>query len=246
MNISDVAQSEVSLYQQHPIDASINKNKAKVTDYSSGSFLYDNRDGSLSQHMYSSFPFQPSQEAECSATVKQSFFQQFISSEEVPISTGHSFYGNSFTSNRTEDPYVEQQDCFNNLQEAYTTRTIQINSERSQPECSQQQDNDIRVQAKTCEKHSSSNLCGNMNSHSDVPLGIASGSIGKSKHAEKRPKARNVRGRTKMKHYDWDNLRKEVLRNHGNRQRSDKAKDTINWEAVCQANVNEISFVIKE
>uniref|UniRef100_A0A0E0C1Q4 Permuted single zf-CXXC unit domain-containing protein n=1 Tax=Oryza meridionalis TaxID=40149 RepID=A0A0E0C1Q4_9ORYZ len=246
VNISDVVQSEVSLYQQHPIDASINKNKAKVTDYSSGSFLYDNRDGSLSQHMYSSFPFQPSQEAECSATVKQSFFQQFISSEEVPISTGHSFYDNSFASNRTDDPYIEQLDCFNNLQEAYTTRTIQINSERPQSECSQQQDNVIRVQAKTCEKHSSSNLCGNMNSHSDDPPGVASGSIGKSKHTEKRSKARNVRGQTKMKPYDWDNLRKEVLRNHGNRQRSDKAKDAIDWEAVRQANVNEISFVIKE
>uniref|UniRef100_A0A0E0K005 Uncharacterized protein n=1 Tax=Oryza punctata TaxID=4537 RepID=A0A0E0K005_ORYPU len=195
VNISDVAQLKVSIYQQHPIAASVNKNRAKVTDYSSDNFLYDSRDGSLSQHMYSSFPFEPSQEAECSATVKQSFFQQSLVQRKCPFLL----------------------DCFNNnLQEAYTTRTSQMNSERSQPECSLKQDSDIRVQGKTCEKHSSSNLSGNMNSHSDVPPGVASSSIGKSKHTEKRSKARNVRGRTKNKPYDWDNLRKEVLRNLGN------------------------------
>ncbi|KAF0932071.1 hypothetical protein E2562_007870, partial [Oryza meyeriana var. granulata] len=245
VNISNVTQSETSLCQ-HPI-ASVNKNKTKMTDSSSS--LY-NRDGSLSQDMYS-FPFEPSQEAECSPTIKQSF-QQLISSEEVPISMGHSFYDNRFTSNKTEDPYIGQHNCLN-LQEVYTARTSQMNSERFQPECSQQ-DNDIRVQAKACEKYCSSNLCGNKNSLSDVSQGVASDSIGKSKHTEKSPlefptdgsKARNARGRTKKKSYDWDNLRKEVLRNCGNRQRSDKAKDTIDWEAVRQADVREISEAIRE
>uniref|UniRef100_A0A0D9VG49 Demeter RRM-fold domain-containing protein n=1 Tax=Leersia perrieri TaxID=77586 RepID=A0A0D9VG49_9ORYZ len=245
VNISNVTQSEASLCQ-HPT-ASVNKNKAKVTD-SSSSFIY-NRDWSSSQDMYS-FPFEPSQEAECSPKIKQSF-QQLISSEEVHISAGHSFYDNSFTSDKTDDPYIEQHDCLN-LQEVYTARTSQMNSEQFQPECSQQ-DNDIRVQAKTCEKHCS-NLCENKHPHSDVSQGVPSDSIGKSKHTESSPlefptagtKARNARGRTKKKSYDWDNLRKEVLRNFGNRQRSDKAKDTIDWEAVRQADVKEISDAIRE
>uniref|UniRef100_A0A0E0L0J9 HhH-GPD domain-containing protein n=1 Tax=Oryza punctata TaxID=4537 RepID=A0A0E0L0J9_ORYPU len=246
VNISNVTQSEANLCQ-HPT-ASVNKNKTKMTD-SSSRFLY-NRDGSLSQGMHS-FPFEPSQEAECPPTIKQSS-QQLISSEEVSISTGHSFYDNRFTSNKTEEPYIEQRHCFN-LQEAYTARTSQMKSERCQPECSQQ-DTHIRVLAKTCEKHCSSNLCGNKNSHSYVPQEVASDSTGKSKHTENSQlefpkdgsKARSARGRTKKESYDWDILRKEVLPNCENRQRSDKAKDTIDWEAVRQADVREISEAIRE
>ncbi|XP_015689241.1 protein ROS1A-like isoform X2 [Oryza brachyantha] len=241
VNISNVTQSEDGLCQHRT--ASVNKNKTKMTD-SSNSFLYD-RDGSLSQDMCS-FPFEPSQEADCLPTIKQSF-QQLISSEEVPISTGHSFYDNRFTSNKTGNSYIEQHDCLN-LQEVYTARTSQMNSERFLPQCNWQ-DNDIIVQAKTCE-----NLCGNKTPHSDVSQRVASVSIGKSKHSEKSPlefstdgsKTSKVRGRTKRKHFDWDNLRKEVLHNCGNRQRSDKVKDAIDWEAVRQADLREISEAIRE
>ncbi|KAG8070719.1 hypothetical protein GUJ93_ZPchr0006g44608 [Zizania palustris] len=60
------------------------------------------------------------------------------------------------------------------------------------------------------------------------------------------PKARKERGRPKSKTYDWDNLRKEVLHNSENRQRSHNARDTIDWEAVRQADVREISDAIRE
>ncbi|KAL5213308.1 hypothetical protein ABZP36_024155 [Zizania latifolia] len=237
VNISNDTQSEASL--SHYPTASVNKTKIKMTD-SSSSLLY-NRDGS----------FGPAQEAECSPTIKQSF-QQLISSEEVPLSRDHSFSYNCFTSNKIKDTFIQQNDCLN-VQEVYTASTSQMSSEQFQLECSQQ-DNDIGVPAKTGEKHCSSNLCGNNNPHSDLSQGVASVSVGKSEHTEKSTlefptdgsKARKERGQPKNKTYDWDNLRKEVLHNSENRQRSHNAKDTIDWEAVRQADVREISEAIRE
>ncbi|KAG8070721.1 hypothetical protein GUJ93_ZPchr0006g44859 [Zizania palustris] len=246
VNISDVTQSEASLYQ-HPT-ASVNKKKTKMTD-SSSSLLYD-RDGSLSWDLFS-FPFEPSQKAECSPANKQSF-QQLINSEEVPSSSDHSFSYSCFTSNKIKDPFIQQNECLN-LQQVYTASTSQVSTEQFHPECGQR-NTDTRVQAKTCEKLCSSNLCGNKNSHSDVSQEVASVSEGKSKHTERSTleflpdgsKARKERGRPKMKDYDWDNLRKEVLRNCENKQRSQNAKDTIDWEAVRQADVRDISEAIRE
>ncbi|KAK9061325.1 hypothetical protein SSX86_018505 [Deinandra increscens subsp. villosa] len=45
---------------------------------------------------------------------------------------------------------------------------------------------------------------------------------------------------------DWDSLRKEALSNGEKKERSKDAKDTIDYEALRHANVNEISDAIKE
>lgn len=45
---------------------------------------------------------------------------------------------------------------------------------------------------------------------------------------------------------DWDSLRKEALSNGERKERSKDAKDTIDYEALRRANVNEISDAIKE
>ncbi|KAI7735950.1 hypothetical protein M8C21_022362, partial [Ambrosia artemisiifolia] len=45
---------------------------------------------------------------------------------------------------------------------------------------------------------------------------------------------------------DWDSLRKEALSNGEKKERSNDAKDTIDYEALRHANINEISDAIKE
>ncbi|KAK3130473.1 hypothetical protein QOZ80_6BG0493890 [Eleusine coracana subsp. coracana] len=60
------------------------------------------------------------------------------------------------------------------------------------------------------------------------------------------PKDAKVRGRPKKKMYDWDSLRKEVLSKCGDKPRSHNAKDTVDWEAVRQADVRKISETIRE
>nr|XP_043632196.1 transcriptional activator DEMETER-like [Erigeron canadensis] len=45
---------------------------------------------------------------------------------------------------------------------------------------------------------------------------------------------------------DWDNLRKEALANGGKKERSKDASDSIDYEALRRAHVNEISDAIKE
>lgn len=132
----------------------------------------------------------------------------------------------------------------------YTTTREQLGGEQFQSECSQQ-DNDVRVQT-TNEKHRSSVLRENQNS--EVLQGVASDSVQKFSDIQKGPsevpqdgsKAKKVRGRPKKKTYDWDSLRKEVLFNSGDKQRSHNARDTVDWEAVRQAEVREISETIRE
>uniref|UniRef100_A0A0D9Y1A0 HhH-GPD domain-containing protein n=1 Tax=Leersia perrieri TaxID=77586 RepID=A0A0D9Y1A0_9ORYZ len=53
-------------------------------------------------------------------------------------------------------------------------------------------------------------------------------------------------GAGKKRTYDWDMLRKEVLFSHGNKERSQNAKDSIDWERIRQAHVKEISDTIRE
>nr|CAD1822955.1 unnamed protein product [Ananas comosus var. bracteatus] len=50
----------------------------------------------------------------------------------------------------------------------------------------------------------------------------------------------------KKKSYDWDNLRKETLKNAAKRERTQNTMDSLDWEAVRSANVKEISDVIRE
>ncbi|KAK1409673.1 hypothetical protein QVD17_36202 [Tagetes erecta] len=50
----------------------------------------------------------------------------------------------------------------------------------------------------------------------------------------------------RKKAIDWDSLRKEALSNGERKERSKDAKDTIDYEALRRADVNEISDAIKE
>ncbi|XP_062223299.1 protein ROS1A-like [Phragmites australis] len=248
VNLSSVTQSESSLYQLLPASAMGNKNKTRITD-SSSQFLYS-INGSLSQER-STFPSEPSQQGDFSPVVKQNF-QPLISSEKVPFSKDHSFCENHFPRNKTEAPFVVQRG-YSNLQEVYTTTTEQMGGEQFQSGCSQQ-DNDVRVQTTAYEKNCTSNLCENQNSHSEVLQGVASNSIQKFSDTQEGPlevpkdgsKAKKVRGRPKKKAYDWDSLRKEMHSNGGDKQRCHNARDTVDWEAVRQAEVRELSETIRE
>ncbi|XP_062219054.1 protein ROS1A-like [Phragmites australis] len=248
VNLSSVTQSEASLYQLPPASAMGKKNKTKLTDLSSH-FLYS-INGSLS-HERSTCPTEPSQQGDFSPVIKQKF-QPLISSGKVPFSKEHFFCENHFPRNKTETPFVEPHGN-SNLQEVYTTTAEQMGGEQFQSGCSQQY-NDARVQTTAYEKHCTSNLCENQNSHSEVFQGVASNSTqkfsdtlkGLSEVPTDGSKAKKARGRPKQKAYDWDSLRKEVLSNGGNKQRGHNARDTVDWEAVRQAEVREISETIRE
>ncbi|KAI3799640.1 hypothetical protein L1987_34939 [Smallanthus sonchifolius] len=61
------------------------------------------------------------------------------------------------------------------------------------------------------------------------------------------PKARKETPEDERKKaFDWDSLRKQALSNSEKKERSKDAKDTIDYEALRQADVNEISDAIKE
>ncbi|XP_043707730.1 transcriptional activator DEMETER-like isoform X2 [Telopea speciosissima] len=50
----------------------------------------------------------------------------------------------------------------------------------------------------------------------------------------------------KKKEFDWDSLRKQAYANGGKKERSSNTMDSLDWEAVRCANVNEIASAIKE
>ncbi|XP_042481006.1 transcriptional activator DEMETER-like [Macadamia integrifolia] len=50
----------------------------------------------------------------------------------------------------------------------------------------------------------------------------------------------------KKKEFDWDSLRKNAFENGGKKERSSNTMDSLDWEAVRCANVNEIANAIKE
>ncbi|KAI3758235.1 hypothetical protein L6452_05788 [Arctium lappa] len=61
------------------------------------------------------------------------------------------------------------------------------------------------------------------------------------------PKARKGTAEDeKKKAFDWDSLRKKVLSNGEKRERSKDAKDSLDYEALRRAHVNEISDAIRE
>ncbi|RLM54827.1 hypothetical protein C2845_PM10G11330 [Panicum miliaceum] len=243
VNPSSVTQSEASLYHLPPVSAMGNNNKTKVTDSSSHSLYSVN--APLSQERRTC-PSDSSQQGDSSPIIKQNF-QPLHSSEKVPFPKEHSSCGNDSVRNETEAPFMESH-VYTNLQEVYTTTTQQVQSG-----CSQH-DNGVRVQTTAYEKHQSSILHENQNSHSEVLQGVASDSTQKFSDTQKGPseisqdgsKAKKVRGQPKKKTYDWDSLRKEVLSSGGNKQRSHNARDTVDWEAVRQAEVREISETIRE
>jgi len=165
----------------------------------------------------------------------------------VPFPKEHSSCGNDFVRDKTEAPFMESH-VYTNLQEVYTNTIQQVQSG-----CSQH-DNGVRVQKTAYEKHQSSILHENQNSHSEVLQGVSSDSTQKFSDTQKGPseifqdgsKAKKVRGRPKKETYDWDSLRKEVLSNGENKRQNHNARDTVDWEAVRQAEVREISETIRE
>jgi hypothetical protein len=238
-----VTQSEASFYALPLASATGNSNKTKGTDSSWHSLHSIN--GPLGQEM-TTCPSDPSKQGDLSPTIKQNF-QRLHSSEEVPFSKDHSSYGNDFVRNRTEAPFVESH-VYSNLKEVHTTTREQVQSG-----CCQH-DNNVRVQTTADEKHRSPNLLENWNPHSEVLQAVASDPTQKFSDTQKGPsevpqdgsKAKKVRSRPKKKTYDWDSLRKEVLSNGLSKQRSHNARDAVDWEAVRQAEVREISETIRE
>ncbi|AQK59094.1 Protein ROS1 [Zea mays] len=204
---------------------------------------------SVTQSEASLYPIDPLEQGDFSPLIKQNF-QPLHSSDEVPFFKEHSSC-NDFLRNKTEAHFLEPLVC-SNPQEVYTTSTDQMGAEQSQSGCGQKY-NDARVQTASHERHQSSTLCDNQNSCSVVLQGVASDSTQKFVDTQKGPsKARQngskakVRGRPKKKTDDWDSLRKKVLSNGGDKQRSHDARDTVDWEAVRQAEVREISETIRE
>lgn len=60
---------------------------------------------------------------------------------------------------------------------------------------------------------------------------------------------RKKRGRPeveKVKPLDWDGLRRDACRSGGRKERSSDTMDSLDWEAVKRANVDEISSTIRE
>ncbi|XP_020394122.1 protein ROS1A isoform X7 [Zea mays] len=206
---------------------------------------------SVTQSEASLYPTDPLQQDEFSPVIKQNF-QPLYSSDKVSLFKEHCSYGNDFSRNKTEAAIMEPL-VYSNPQELYTTSTEQMGVEQFQSGCGQQ-DNDVRVQTTSYERHQSSTLCGNQNSQLEILQGVASGSTQKFIDTQKSPsevqqngsKAKKVRGRPKTKTYDWDSLRKEVFSNGGDKQRNNDARDTVDWEAVRQAEVREISETIRE
>ncbi|KAJ1263278.1 hypothetical protein BS78_09G171100 [Paspalum vaginatum] len=223
LNLFSFGQSEASLYQLPPGSAIGNSNKTKITD-SSRDFL-------------------------CS--INGPLTQERSTCPSDPLQQGNFSCGNNFVRNKTEAPFGESH-VYSNLQKVRTTTTEQMGGEQFESGCSQQ-DYDVRVQTTAYEKHQSSILCENQNSHSEVLQAVTS-DLQKFTDTQKGPsevhqdgsKAKKVRGRPKKKTYDWDSLRKEVLSSGGNKQRSHNARDTVDWEAVRQAEVREISETIRE
>jgi hypothetical protein len=232
--LSSDTQSEAS----RPASSTGNKNKTNITN------------PSVSQDS-TPCPSKSSQQGDFSSIIEQNF-QPLINTEDLSFSKEHSFCEVQFSRNKTETPSVELHG-YSNLQERYTTTTKQMGSEQLQSGCTLL-NNDVRVQAADYGNHCSSNLCENQNSHSNILQGDASASAQKFRDIQKSPlevsmdgsKATKVRGRPKKKTYDWDSLRKEVLSKCGDQQRSHNAKDTVDWEAVRQADVRTISETIRE
>uniref|UniRef100_A0A0D3EL44 HhH-GPD domain-containing protein n=1 Tax=Oryza barthii TaxID=65489 RepID=A0A0D3EL44_9ORYZ len=178
---------------------------------------------------------------------------QPLSSEKMSFAREQSSSENYLSRNEAEAAFVKQHGT-SNVQGDNTVRTEQNGGENSQSGYSQQDDN-VGFQTATTSNLYSSNLCQNQKANSEVLHGVSSNLIENSKDDKKTSpkvpvdgsKAKRPRvGAGKKKTYDWDMLRKEVLYSHGNKERSQNAKDSIDWETIRQAEVKEISDTIRE
>nr|XP_045087959.1 protein ROS1A isoform X3 [Aegilops tauschii subsp. strangulata] len=241
----NITQPEASFYQLPSASSMSNRNKTREADCSSN-VLYC-MDESLVQQK-SHFPTEPSQNGNFSPIMKQNF-QPLISSVDESLSKEQLFCEYKFSSKDIEAPFAQQHEC-SNSQEVYRTRAKQMGGQSG---CSQPQlGNNIKLQAETCENYCSSNLCENQNAHSQVSQGVAD-PIRKSKVSRKgssevptdESKGKTVCGPTEET-YDWEKIRKELFGNNGDKPRSPNTKDSVDWEAVRQADVKAISETIRE
>uniref|UniRef100_A0A0E0JFL6 HhH-GPD domain-containing protein n=1 Tax=Oryza punctata TaxID=4537 RepID=A0A0E0JFL6_ORYPU len=178
---------------------------------------------------------------------------QSLSSEKMSFAREQSSCEKYFSRNEAEAAFFKQHGT-SNVQGDNTVRTEPNGGEHSQSGYSQQDDN-VGFQTATTNNLYSSNLCQNQKANSEVLHGISSNLIENSKDDKKTSpevpvngsKAKRPRvGAGKKKTYDWDMLRKEVLYSHGNKERAQNAKDSIDWETIRQAEVKEISDTIRE
>ncbi|XP_040383773.1 protein ROS1A-like [Oryza brachyantha] len=176
-----------------------------------------------------------------------------LCSETLSFAKEQSSCEKYLSTNDIQAAFVKQHGT-SNLHGDYTIVTEQNGGEHSQSGYSQQDDNVVFQSAKTSNLYSS-NLCQNQKANSEVLQGVSSSLIDNSKDAKKNSpevpingsKAKKPRvGASKKRTYDWDTLRKEVLHSHGNKQRGQHAKDSIDWETIRQSDVKKISETIRE
>ncbi|XP_062198659.1 protein ROS1A-like isoform X2 [Phragmites australis] len=243
---SNATQAETSSH--YPSSAPGYASTIKPTIGDSLSALLYSMDGSLNQNK-SPFPSEPTQGADLVSPIIDTYFQP--SSSEM-VSFARDSCIKSLPRNEAEATFVKQNEN-SNLQEECTASAKQIGHGNFQSECSQLSDN-VGIQIAKDRNGHSSNLCQKQKANCESLEGVASVFIETSKDAKKDSpvptdgsKAKKARvGAGKKRTYDWDILRKEVLYNHGNKERGQNAKDSIDWERIRQADVKEISETIRE
>jgi hypothetical protein len=198
-------------------------------------------DGSMAKDN-STFAAEPTRGTNFVSPIVDKYFQP-SSLETTPFT--RDTYSKYISTNEAEATCVQQNRNLD-LQQKYTTNTKQIDPEIVQSGCSQLSDN-VGIQIVNVQNDHSSNF--------EIPEGVASNLIDNSKDAKSAsskiphdvPKVKKARvGAGKKRTFDWDILRKEVLCNHGNKERGHNAKDSIDWERIRQADVKEISETIRE
>lgn len=249
MNDSNVTQTQTRFNYPSSSPGIASKSKTKMAD-SLSTLLYG-IDGSLSQDK-TPFHSEPTQGADLISPIIDKYFQP-LSSETVSFAREQLYCEKDLSRNVADAAFVKQQETLN-FQEECIPRAKQIGGENLQSGCSQQDDN-VGIQTVKVGNRFSSNLCQNQKANSEVLQGVASDLIEKPKDAKKASpevpadgsKAKKTRvGTGKRRSYDWDILRKEVLCNHGDKERGQNAKDSIDWETIRQADVKEISDTIRE
>lgn len=232
----------------HLSSPGVDSDKTKMAD-SLTALLYD-IDGSLSQDKIH-FPSATARGADFITPIMNTYFHP-SSSETVSFAKEQSIE-NNLSRNNAAAPFVEQH-VTPNLQEESSTKAKQIRGEKHQLGCSQQYGN-VGLLKNKDGSHYSSNLYQSGKANSELLQGVASDSIEKPRDSNKAfpevpadgSKTKKARvGARKKRTYDWDILRKEVLVNRGNEERSQNAKDALDWETIRQIDVKEISDTIRE
>ncbi|ONK56964.1 uncharacterized protein A4U43_C10F15150 [Asparagus officinalis] len=119
--------------------------------------------------------------------------------------------------------------------------------------CLNQQDGSgvmLKKREKLAETQTSSNSHNTNQRHGFVSEGAEGSNLRShkvsSKTQNKISKEKNAKAETEKKTYDWDCLRKQVYGNGAKKERNSDAMDSLDYEALRNANVNEISNTIRE